>query len=170
MNDLWKETKKLGVTKKKNQTHYHLLHHTSEINYFCLNVPVKAHTQHRDYADATQMCLVIISCKLLITRQEFAPVRKGYCIPSPFQTFNFQTLETLNPLPITPPWIWSSTGFAFKPKPANSLFRVLLLPPACPFTEVRSSAAEVRVWDTEAMHYHTASPPGLLLGKQSMAG
>lgn len=86
-------------------------------------------------------------------RQEFASFRKGYCIPSSFQTFH------LNPLPVTPPW-----RFAFNPSPAISL-GCSSSPPAWPFAEVSSSAAEVRAWDTEARHCHTASPAWAAAGR-----
>lgn len=77
---------------KKNKTTNSLPSSTAHIYYFCLNVPAKAHALHRFYAGTMEMCLGITSCKLLMIRQEFASLRKSYCISSLFQTFN------LNPL------------------------------------------------------------------------
>jgi len=130
-----KRKTKPGVTEEKIPYH---LQHASEISYFCLNVPVRVHTLHQDYADATQMCLVIISCKLLIIRQEFASFRKGYCTPNPFQTFN------LNPLPVTAPWGCCSTSFAFKARPAISFLGVLLVSRCLATHPQRSEAAQQR--------------------------
>lgn len=137
---------KLGVTTAK--INYRLLQHTAEINYFSLNVPVKAHTLHRDCADATLTCLVTTSCKLLIIRKEFASFRKGYCIPSPFQTFNS------NPLPVTPPWIYCSTSFAFNPRPTINL-RHSSFPPAWPFTEVRKEHSRGQSLGHRDRHCHS---------------
>lgn len=137
------------------RSNYTLLQHTSEIKSFCLNVPAKAHTLHRHYSDATQVCFLIIFFfwQAADYETEFAPLRKAYCMSSSLQTLTWT--PSCNSIKAAP----------FNPRPAISLPL-----PAWPFAEVRNSPVEGRVWDTEGRHCHTASPPGLLLREQPMAG
>lgn len=138
------------------RSHYHLLQHTSEIKSFCLNIPTKAHALHRHYSDATPVCFVIFFLARCWLWDRICTLQESLLHAQ------LITNTYLEPLAVTPQ---CSTSSAFNPRPA-----IPLPLPAWPFAEVRSSKVEGRAWDTEGRHCHTASPPGLLLTEQPMAG